>query len=239
MTAATAHGRTGRQSKALGLVTGLLDAILEDISLLAEETLELLTTGAQPASSDAGALRPRIHAILSDHTDLVIGAGVAFAPDVLSDQGRYLEWWWHRAGRGAESLRVNLEPTAPDFYDYTTTDWYTTPQRTGRPHVSGPYVDYACTNSYALTLAHPVVTPSGVGAIVGADVPLSRFEARALPLLSSRDRCIVVNGYGRVILSTVPDILPATRWPSADGPKTGHRRPYGDWQLLRPSAPRD
>lgn len=225
-------GQTRRPRSALAPVTGLLDGVLEDISELANATAELLGSKPQPADFDLAVLRPRIHDILRDHADLVIGAGVALAPLVLTDRSYCLEWWWNRSGRTPESLRVNLEPTAPDFYDYTTTDWYTTPRRTGRPHVSGPYVDYACTNAYALTLAHPVMTSSGVSAIVGADVPLARYEAKALPLLAGRDRCIVVNGHGRVVLSTCPEILPGTRWQVGARPADDDARPYGDWHLI-------
>ncbi|WP_457110335.1 PDC sensor domain-containing protein [Marmoricola sp. URHA0025 HA25] len=220
-------------------MTGLLDGILDDISELADQATDLLGSNPQLASAGLADLRPRIHRILREHTDLVIGAGVALAPDVLSDKSHHLEWWWDRGGRAAESLRVNLDPAAPDFYDYTTTDWYTTPQHTGRSHVSGPYVDYACTNSYGLTLAHPVMARSGVVAVVAADVPLARLEAKALPLLASRDECVVVNGHGRVILSTTPLVLPGMRSSGADRPSTERKRPYGDWRLILQPQQRD
>jgi len=228
---AKTSGETRRPRSALASVTGLLDGVLDDISDLAEATASLLGSKPQPADFDLTALRPRIHDILREHADLVIGAGVALAPLVLTDRSYCLEWWWDRSGRKPELLRVNLEPAAPDFYDYTTTDWYTTPRRTGRPHVSGPYVDYACTNAYALTLAHPVVTAGGVSAIVGADVPLARYEAKALPLLAERAKSIVVNGRGRVVLSTCPEILPGTRWHIEEKPAADDR-PYGDWRLI-------
>jgi hypothetical protein len=54
-----------------------------------------------------------------------------------------------------KALRVNLDPAAPDFYDYTTADWYATTLRTLEPRMSGPYVDYACTSQYAVTDGRP------------------------------------------------------------------------------------
>jgi hypothetical protein len=153
-------------------------------------------------------LRPDILALLADHVDLVTGAGVITAPGLLSDAPRWLEWWW-RSGRGdPEPLRVNLDPAAPDFYDYTTTEWYATTA----PAMSGPYVDYACTNEYAITLASPIVAGGRRLGVAGADVLVASLERRVLPaLVALEDPVALANGDGRVIASNTPELAPGTR----------------------------
>ncbi|MGH9003627.1 MAG: LLM class flavin-dependent oxidoreductase, partial [Acidimicrobiia bacterium] len=101
-------------------------------------------------------LREVTFEVLDTHHGLVAGAGAIAAPGTMPDDHYWLEWWWTRTSGGPEALRVNLDPAAPDFFDYTGADWYQTPMRNSTPHVSGPYVDYACTNEYALTVAVPV-----------------------------------------------------------------------------------
>ncbi|HET8756412.1 MAG TPA: cache domain-containing protein [Solirubrobacteraceae bacterium] len=151
--------------------------------------------------SDVETLRPAIFALLADHADLVTGAGVVTAPGLLADAARWLEWWW---GAGPEPLRVNLDPAAPDFYDYTTTEWFAATA----PCTAGPYVDYACTNEYAITLSVPV-PGSGVAA---ADVLVTSLERRVLPALVALDRpTALTNGDGRIIASNDPDLAPGLR----------------------------
>ena len=62
---------------------------------------------------------PHIFGLLADQSALVAGAGLITVPGTLSDTRYWLEWWWTRASGIPEALRVNLDPAAPDFFDYT------------------------------------------------------------------------------------------------------------------------
>jgi hypothetical protein len=189
----------------LGDVIGELDRVFAALAELGAAFGAL--GGDPPRRSDVETLRPAIFALLADHAGLVNGAGVVAAPGVLADAARWLEWWW---GPGPEPLRVNLDPAAPDFYDYTTTEWFAATT----PCTAGPYVDYACTNEYAITLSVPV-PGSGVAA---ADVLVASLEQRVLPALVARDRpTALTNGEGRIIASNDPDLAPGLRV-DAEGP---------------------
>ncbi len=183
----------------LGDVMGELDRVFADLAALGDAFGAL--DGDPLRRADVATLRPAIRALLADHADLVAGAGVVTEPGLLADAPRWLEWWW---GAGPEPLRVNLDPAAPDFYDYTTTEWFAA----GEPCLAGPYVDFACTNEYAITLAVPV---PGFG-VAGADVLVSTLERRVVPALVAHGRPVALtNGDGRIIASNAPELTPGTR----------------------------
>jgi hypothetical protein len=109
---------------------------------------------------------------------------------------------------------VNLDPAAPDFYDYTTTAWY----GTDAPRLSGPYVDYACTNQYAITMSLPVHGPGGFLGVAAADVLVSSLERRVAPALGALGRPVALtNAHGRVIASSEPAVAPGRRLALDDG----------------------
>lgn len=202
--------RPGPPGALLRAASGVLDEIVAGLESLANAAAPLWE-GPPPRGSDLAELRPVIQQLLARHGDLVVGAGVAVGPDDLADEGRHLEWWWSRGAGGAEALRVNLDPSAPDFYDFVTDEWFRRTVETGEVVVAGPVVDYACTNDYALTVGHPIEHGGDVVAVAAADVPIERLEARLLPVLAAGgEALVVVNADGRVVLSTT-----ATLWPGA------------------------
>jgi hypothetical protein len=195
---------------------------------------------------DLAALRPVISNILSTRRGLVAGCGVIMAPGLLRDAPRWLEWWWTTPAGTPEALRINLDPSAPDFFDYTTADWYATPARTLRRWVSGPYVDYVCTNAYTITLATPVRRDDALVGIAAADVLISSLEPRVLPVLTAIPRPVVLaSGDGRVIASNSPYWAPGMSIPLGDRPRAGTARAGGtdssprSWVLLDVDRPPD
>ncbi|HET6505300.1 MAG TPA: GntR family transcriptional regulator [Baekduia sp.] len=177
---------------------------------------------------DLEPLRPAILALLADHPDLLTGAGIVTAPGLLADAPRWLEWWWLGPAGAAEALRVNLDPGAPDFYDYTATAWYATDE----PRLAGPYVDYACTNQYAITMAVPVHGPDGAFlGVAAADVLLSRLERRVAPALAALAVPVALtNADGRVIASSEPSVAAGRRLRWRRGAERA--APVRDWLLV-------
>lgn len=207
----------------LAEVTAEFDRIFAALTPLAEEFAATTTT----TRDDLAALRPTIHTILSEHRGLVAGAGVITTPGLLTDSRYHLEWWWTRADGEPAALRVNLDPTAPDFFDYTTADWYATPERTRANHVAGPYVDYACTNEYALTVAVPALHDDTMIGVAAADVLVSSFEQRVMPALRALPQPMaLVNATGRILAANSPHLAPGLRVPVAKATTTG------PWQLV-------
>jgi hypothetical protein len=157
-------------------------------------------------------VRGVISDVLGDHPDFVAGCGVVPTPHLLDDSPYWMEWFWSVPDREPEALRVNLEPLAPDFFDYTTADWFVTPMRTRQRHIAGPYVDYVCTNEYATTLAVPVEVSGEFVGIAALDVTISGWERRILPVLHAIGEPVTLtNSAGRVVASTSPLRSPGQR----------------------------
>ena len=108
----------------------------------------------RPPRADLAPVRDLVHATLA-RRPLLAGAGMVFAPGVVADAPRWLEWW--RSARPGAPVFLNacLDPADPDFYDYERAEWYTTPRDTGGRWIAGPFVDHSGTNEHILTLTLP------------------------------------------------------------------------------------
>jgi hypothetical protein len=156
---------------------------------------------------------------------------VIVAPGLLTNAEYGMEWWWAVPDREPETLRANLEPSAPDFFDYATADWYAPPESTGARHVAGPYVDYVCTNEYAMTLAQPVRAGGRFVGVAALDVSVGGFETLVLPALQSLDApATLTNATGRVIASTSEAVWPGQRFPAERATAIGSASPFG-WRI--------
>ncbi|HEY2700120.1 MAG TPA: cache domain-containing protein [Pseudonocardiaceae bacterium] len=218
---------TGREL--LGTVVAEFDRIFAALRPLAAEFAAI----DEPSRERLAELRAPIFHILAENRDLVAGAGAIVAPGLLVDADYWLEWWWTRPSGTPEALRVNLDPTAPDFFEYCSAEWYRTPERTLSGYVAGPYVDYACTTEYATTVALPVRANEKFLGIVAADVPVSRLERRVLPALRRLGKPLALtNAAGRVIASSTPDCLPGQLLSLADFAPIAMRGSVVDWRLV-------
>ena len=118
---------------------------------------------------------------------LITGAGFVAAPGLLSDAHWHLAWWLGGVG-GIRRLATIDDPSNDQFRDYTTLEWWRLPARTGARHVTGPYVDYVCTDDYTVTITTPVVVGGTMLGVVGTDVLVDRLESELQPLLRASAR---------------------------------------------------
>jgi DNA-binding FadR family transcriptional regulator len=185
---------------------------------------------------DLGKLRPVIFDLLASHRDLAAGAGVILAPGMLSDAPLWMEWWWITSAGSREQLRVNLDPAAPDFFDYTTAAWYTAAEGAGTAQATGPYVDYFCTGEYTITLSVPVRLDGCFLGVAAADVLVSHLEGQVLPALLAAGRPVALTSpEGRVIAATAAALLPGARGPAPDANVSAS--PLGRWRLAEIGQP--
>ena len=141
---------------------------------------------------------------------LVTGAGFVAAPGFLTDAPWHLAWWLGSAntfngGTGVRRLVAVSDPDSEQFRDYTTLEWWRVPARTGTRHLTGPYVDYLCTDDYTVTITTPVTVADEMIGLVGVDLYVATLEQVLLPVLTESARaCTLVNASGRIVLSTDP-----------------------------------
>ncbi len=133
---------------------------------------------------------------------LITGSGFVAAPGLLSDAQWHLAWWLGGPA-GIRRLATIDDPSSDQFRDYTTLEWWRFPARTGTRHLTGPYVDYVCTDDYTVTITTPVTVRGELLGVVGMDVLVDRLERELLPLLRTAGVPIaIVNASGRIVTST-------------------------------------
>jgi hypothetical protein len=134
---------------------------------------------------------------------LLTGAGFVATPGVLSDAEWHLAWWLGGTGRPLRRLATIDDPSHDQFRDYTALEWWRVPTTTGGRHLTGPYVDYLCTDDYTVTITTPVRVGGEIVGVVGADALVDRLERTLLPAMrTGRTPATLVNASGRVVTST-------------------------------------
>lgn len=223
------------------MISAQADAVLRQITLKLEKLFALLGPVAigfermaalkQPGREDLIDLRGAIADVIA-RPGLVSGTGVIVSPGILTDAPYWMEWWWATPKGDPEALRLNLEPSAPDFFDYTTAEWYLMPEQTGARYIAGPYVDYSCRNDYALTLSQPVRAGGRFVGVAALDINAARLEYWVLPLLASlAGPTTLVNAAGRVIVSTSANVWPGQLASASGGEPLTDPSVFG-WHLL-------
>ena len=166
------------------------------------------------ATPSAARLDPRIAELVGPALEapgsLITGAGFVAAPGFLADAPWHLAWWLSGSntfGAGPDPKLRRLEavsdPDSEQFRDYTTLEWWRVPARTGSRHLTGPYVDYLCTDDYTVTITTPVRVDGEMVGLIGTDLYVARLEQVLLPVIrESGHPCTLVNASGRIVAST-------------------------------------
>lgn len=225
----------GAAGRIAATVTAVVEQVFACVTDLHDAALVALGVGEHGVPADAVDLEERARDLLAAPGQLAVGLGLVAAPRPDRDV-RVLWWQADPDGGPVTALRPDLRPASLDFYDYTSTEWFDVPRRTGRRHVVGPYVDVHGTGRYLLTLTSPVLAGGEFLGVVGADVPVSRFENHLLRALDPEaDPIVVLDGEGRVVLSSSP------RWlvgdllgPQVDAAAAAPAVPGVPWRLHLP-----
>lgn len=163
-----------------------------------------------PRRSDFLFLRDEFATFIKRHSDLIIGAGIAYAPGGLAEASHWLEWWRAQTKGEAKFVTHDLNPDSLNYYDYTTREWFKLPTTTGKPVAVGPYVDFGGINVNIITLCVPAATAQGIH-MLGCDLPLAKLEGVFLRALRVREPVVALVGpNGRVIASNSARIVSGT-----------------------------
>ncbi|WP_230009579.1 cache domain-containing protein, partial [Microbacterium sp. Bi128] len=127
-------------------------------------------------------IRPVVEELVQLPGGYAAGAGFIANAGLLGPGRSYIAWWQGPDLEHVDAL-ANFSPNS--ISRYVKAEWFRIPVETGRAHVTGPYVDFLCTDEYVLTFTHPVFTrPDGpVAGIVGIDVTVQRLERGAMAAL--------------------------------------------------------
>lgn len=204
----TRPGSPIRVDAALSPVVALIERVFGAV----DELREGVAGGPVPRPADPAALQVRVRGLLAEHRDIVVGMGMIVAPGPAIGVRRRIHWWQDLGGSEPTALQVDLNPHSLGFYDYGTANWFNVPRESGGRYVDGPYVDVHGTDRYLLTFTVAVVVGHEFVGIVGADVPVARFEAQLLR--AWRDLAVdvvIVNVDDRVVVSNTAAALPGAR----------------------------
>ncbi len=179
-------------------LAGLLEGVFADLEPVRAEAAHALAD--QRRRSALGGVGPLAATLLRRPDGLVGGAGYVAEPGFLADAERWLEWWTVADGH-VRRLEARVEEPGATL-DYSRQPWLVTPRQTRRRLVTGPYVDYVCSDEYTLTLSTPVEVDGAFAGIVGADVAVRSLEPHLEDLLSLPRPAALVNAQGRVVAGT-------------------------------------
>jgi hypothetical protein len=188
---------------------------VDELGTWVGETVAALATlvgqhlgGPTPRRADLD-IESRCRALLEQREVPLAGAGFVAETGVLQDAPYWLEWWTADPEVGAQSCRrlaADTDPTSVGFRDYTELPWFVMPRATGRPHVTGPYVDYVCTDQHTLTVTQPVTVDGVFLGVAGVDVLAATVERVLRDRLDTASGVlVVVNRVGRVVASSDPE----------------------------------
>lgn len=151
-------------------------------------------------------IRPVVEELVQLPGGYAAGAGFIANAGLLGPERSYIAWWQGPDLEHVDAL-ANFSPNS--ISRYVKAEWFRIPVETGRAHVTGPYVDFLCTDEYVLTFTHPVFTrpDAPVAGIVGIDVTVQRLERGAMPALRRiGGRATLANADGRAVVSAATDI---------------------------------
>jgi hypothetical protein len=185
-----------------GVVASSINGVFADLEKIAEAvTAAAAAAPGVPRRSEFLFLKQELANFIKLHSDLIVGAGIAYAPGSLAEAPHWLEWWRGQRTGEARFVTHDLNPDSLNYYDYTSREWFTTPSSTGQSVAVGPYVDFGGINTNIITLCVPAPTAQGTH-ILGCDLTLANLEGIFLRALQLREPVIVLLGpNGRVIAS--------------------------------------
>ena len=200
------------------VVSQVFTEILGQVSRWREEFIESVEANPPTRNTLDALVESLVLPALSEPDTAIIGAGFVASPGYLPDAYWHLAWWLGEqnsvgleVGTAAPIRRLETvtDPTSEQFRDYTNLEWWRVPERTRSPHITGPYVDYLCTDDYTLTVTMPVYSSGSLIGMVGVDSYVKKIESLLVPHLSAiRRAATVVNASGRVIASSDPHHAP-------------------------------
>lgn len=210
--------RLGSPARELAQLVGdVLHGTFEWCAELGSRLREVCAATAEPGTDDLAGLWQPIFDRLAAEPGLLAGTGVVLSDRVLADRAHWLEWWQAGSDGEPQFLQVDHDPGSVGFYDFAAAPWFAGPRDSGRPVAVGPYVDWAGTDEYMITLAVPVHAGGDFLGVAAADLRAGAFERLLLSRFGpAAPPAALLTCTGRVITSNTPHRLPGDLLPAAN-----------------------
>lgn len=164
------------------------------------------TKTGRPTISDVSAIRPAIENLLRSDQLKFHGAGVAFATTALTGRDLHIEWSCNSECDTIKPLNLNFNRSSDHFYDYVSMPWFTGPQTSRRPMITGPFVDLYGTKEYILAFSMPIMWHETFIGVAAADISLHSLEPMLLnSLVGLPNPAALLNGEGRVLAANTAE----------------------------------
>ncbi|TIC80874.1 cache domain-containing protein [Nocardioides sp. GY 10127] len=186
---------------------GYLEGVFARLDDVRTAVLDAVAEGTRTTGALDRAVRPAIDAVIDARP--VAGAGFVAAPGLLRDADLHLAW---RMRGPSGPMPSRGMPLGRDRFDYRRHEWFRVPTATGRRHVTGPYVDYVCTDALVVTTTAPVHMDGQVVGLVGADTLFDTVERLLLPSVRAAGAVLATDS-GQVVLAADPVLASGDRLP--------------------------
>lgn len=169
---------------------------------------------ARSAQGSPQAVIDALQSVVLDEPELVRGAGVAYAPNLIPDAPLWMDWWDSGDDDHLTFKRHVFNVLSMQYYNYATMPWFTRPRERQAFSLHGPYLDRGGIERITVTASLPVTTAEYRGSVVGADLRVSTLERILLAGATPGPEWVLTTDSGRVLVSTIPAIWPGTAVPA-------------------------
>lgn len=195
--------------------------LIEAVRAVCDEA-HAVTSALENAASDsirrgaAGAVEAVLEVERTMHHELerralVFGGGFVAEPEVF---GGELMAWWQAVGPDRTIRRLDPGATGNGYVrSYADIEWFRVPRETGAEHMTGPYIDYLCTDEATLTFTAPFEIDGEFQGVLGADITLDLFERGVGDALEATPGALVLTHEHRVVASADDEVLVQRRLP--------------------------
>lgn len=225
-------------TKSAGSVAPAVATVIDAVASMAEAAFgvvdDIVFAVQQQFADGVGPSRATLHGIdaiaagfVGDPGHPVRGAGYVAAVGYLTDEPWWLEWFTQGEDGRSHRMVCQTDPDGVGFFDYEFLAWYVVPRDTDRRYVTGPYIDYLCTDDYNMTYSAPIMVGDRFAGIAGADIGVQTAETLLLPSLRVAGTPLaVVNEQGRIVASNsgrhlcgdlVTEVDVPAAWPAPAG----------------------
>lgn len=163
--------------------------IFAELDAMNLDFVDLLERDSTPADDVAklarlgrSGMKRRVQRFLHEHPS-ADGAGLIFTRAQTDPREGVIEWWERDDANSVSRHMIGTNPTHDRFYDYEQHEWFSTPFRSGRPWITGPYIDYLGIDEYVVTLTTRTVAHGRPVGVAGLDIQMQDFERALVPIM--------------------------------------------------------